>query len=335
MALKHFLGSRELDLASAYSKPVLLFDGLVMEENFVTLFTHGPNLRQERPATGLEPLPPSPVTTEWDALLDPTRAKERVLRLRKGTMLDATSIAMVLEVYRPERSTLTSLLGGLVPEEWERPTECPAYTVKGVATHILGDDLSLLSRQRDRAENGLSILSAEMPSSDFRTLLDTFNDRWVAATGFLSPNLLIGLLGLTGEWTADYYENVDPLTDGEPVGLFGARQNESSPFWQAIAREYVERWIHHSQIRRALGLSSLSDRKFLVPGLEVLGAIARLDPKVPPGPDTTWSIGPIALGSAEQATAILTRAHTPDEVCELASGPPEVVQLFAAAIGRP
>ena len=250
-------------------------------------------------------------------------------------MLDASSIGMVLEVYRPERSTLTRLLEGLGPDEWGRPTECPKYTVKGVATHILGDDLSLLSRQRDRADNGLSILSAEMPRSDFRTLLDTFNDHWVAVARFLSPDLVVELLAVTGEWTAEYYESVDPLTDGEPVGIFGARQDENSPFWQAVAREYMERWIHHSQIRRALGLSSLSDRMFLEPGIEVVGAIARLDPKIPTSPDTTWSIGPIAVGSAEQAAAILTRAHTPDEVCELASGPSEVVQLFAAAVARP
>src|ERR1039458_828756 len=156
---------------------------------------------------------------------------------------------MILEVYRPERSTLTSLLDGLSPDEWRRSTECPAYSVKGVATHILGDDLSLLSRQRDQAENGPSLLIAELPGSDFRTLLDTFNDRWVAAARFLSPNLLVELLGLTGEWTAGYYESVDPLTAGESVGLFGARQDQSSPFWQAIAREYLERWIHHSQIQ--------------------------------------------------------------------------------------
>jgi uncharacterized protein (TIGR03083 family) len=250
-------------------------------------------------------------------------------------VLDASFIGTILEVYRPERSTLTGLLGGLGPDEWGQSTECPAYSVKGVATHILGDDLSLLSRQRDQAENGLSLLLPELPGSDVRTLLDTFNDRWVAAANFLSPNLLVELLGLTGEWTAEYYESIDPLTDGESVGLFGARQNESSPFWQAIAREYLERWIHHSQIRRALGLSSLSDRRFLVPGIEVVGAVARLEPIIPTTPDGTWSIGPIALGSTEQAAAILTRAHTADEVCELASGPSEAVQLFAAAIGRP
>ncbi len=85
-------------------------------------------------------------------------------------MLDASSIGIVLEVYRPERAALTSLLEGLGPDDWGCATECPAYTVKGVVTHILGDDLSLLSRQRDQAENGLSFLIAETPGSDFRTL---------------------------------------------------------------------------------------------------------------------------------------------------------------------
>ena len=103
-------------------------------------------------------------------------------------MLDASSIGTILEVYRPERSTLTSLLEGLGQNEWGRSTECPAYSVKGVATHILGDDLSLLSRQRDRAEQGLSLLRPELPDADFRTLLDTFNDRWVAAAQFLSTS---------------------------------------------------------------------------------------------------------------------------------------------------
>src|SRR5207237_235870 len=147
-------------------------------------------------------------------------------------------------------------------------------------THVLGDDLSLLSRQRDGAVPGLLLLADELAGADFRTLLDTFNDRWVAAARFLSPDLLIDLLRLCGEWTATYYETVDPEAPGEPVGLFGAAPNASSPFWQAIAREYLERWIHHSQIRRALGLPSLGDRQFLVPGVQVCAAIARMDPVI-------------------------------------------------------
>ena len=250
-------------------------------------------------------------------------------------MLDSSTISVILDVYRPERDTLVALLGGLTPSEWDRPTECPAYTVKGVATHVLGDDLSLLSRQRDAAQDGLSLLAPEMPEADFRAVLDAFNDRWVATTRFLSTTLLLELLRLTGEWTAAYYESVDPDAPGEPVGLFGAGRDATSAFWQAIAREYLERWVHHSQIRRALGLPSLSEQRFLGPGIEVAGGIARLEPAVPAGSGGDWSLGPIILGPAQQAADVVTRAYTPDEVRQLVSGPRQIVDLFAAVAGRP
>jgi uncharacterized protein (TIGR03083 family) len=250
-------------------------------------------------------------------------------------MLEFSSISVVLDVYRPERARLLDLLEGLGPGDWARPTECPAYAVKGIATHVLGDDLSLLSRQRDGAVQGLVLLADELAGADFRTLLDTFNDRWVAAARFLSPNLLIELLRRSGEWTAAYYERVDPEAPGEPVGLFGSAQDSSSPFWQAIAREYLERWIHQSQIRRAVDLPSLADRQFLEPGIEVCAAIARMEPGIPTGPDGAWSIGPIVLGSGQQAADILTRAHPGEVVRGLLNGPADLVELFAAVAGRP
>ena len=250
-------------------------------------------------------------------------------------MLDLSSISMVLDAYRPERDSLLALLEGLDPDDWARPTECPAYALKGVATHVLGDDLSLLSRQRDGAVQGFLLLADDLAGADFRTLLDTFNDRWVAAARFLSPVLLIELLRLSGEWTAAYYESVDPDAPGEPVGLFGAGEGASSPFWQAIAREYLERWIHHSQIRRALGLPSLSERQFFVPGLEICAAIARMAPHIPSDPEGAWSIGPIVLGSIQPAADILTRAHTAETVQGLLDGPTDLVELFAAVAGRP
>lgn len=214
-------------------------------------------------------------------------------------------------------------------------TECPLYTLKGVVTHILGDDLSLLSRQRDAAENGLVPLAVEMSGADFRTLLDTFNDRWVTSAGFLSAAVLMELLGLTGEWTASYYEGVDPDGPGESVGLFGARPGSSSPFWQAIAREYLERWIHHSQIRRALALGAQADPHLLEVGIEVAGAIAHLEPGIPDTRDGVWSLGPVQLGQAQQAAEILTRGHSTEEVQQLAKGPEEVVRLIATVAGRP
>jgi uncharacterized protein (TIGR03083 family) len=249
-------------------------------------------------------------------------------------MLDGRTISVVLDVLRPEREALIELLRGLDPADWARPTECPAYSVKGVATHVLGDDLSLLSRQRDEAENGLVLLAKEMPGAGFRTLLDAFNDRWVAAADFLSTDLVIELLRLAGEWTAAYYGEVDPESPGEPVGLFGAR-GATSPFWQAIAREYVERWVHHSQIRRALGLGSLADRRFLGPGLAVVATMAGADPDEPAEDGGAWRLGEVVLGPAGQAADLLTRRHSADEVRALVEGPEPAVARFAMAAGRP
>src|SRR5262245_24182077 len=146
-------------------------------------------------------------------------------------------------MLRPERAQFIELLEGLDDDDWRRPTECPAYTVQGVATHVLGDDLSLLSRQRDHATNGLLLTAEDMPGADFRTILDAFNDGWVATARFFGPRTLIDLLQASGEWTADFYEAVDLTSPCEPVFFFGST-GEPSPYWQAIARELVERWVH-------------------------------------------------------------------------------------------
>jgi hypothetical protein len=108
----------------------------------------------------------------------------------------------------------------------------------------------------------------------------------------------------------------------------------SSPFWQAIAREYVERWVHHSQIRRAIGHRSLADRQFLRAGIEVAAATAAVEAGIPVGDDDPWTIGPVTLGAAQQAADILTRAHTADEIRGLASGPAEAIDRLASLAGR-
>lgn len=248
------------------------------------------------------------------------------------------TISTVLDVYLPERSRLIELLAGLDDSQWALPTECPAYSVKGIASHILGDDLSLLSRQRDGAVQGLVLMAERMPGADFRSLLNGFNDQWVEATRFMSIPLLLHLLDLAGEWTHRYYREIDPNTPGEPVLLFGATLGGSSPFWQAIAREYLERWVHHSQIRRALGLGSLSDPPFLETGHAIVSTVAGAPTQEHGdgmGPSQErWTIGPLDLGPRAQAADILTIGHTASEVAALLQGPAPFVQSFSAQVGR-
>ena len=83
-----------------------------------------------------------------------------------------------------ERDAFVDLLGGLDEGEWAASTECPAWTVKGVALHILGDDLSLLARQRDAMPPGLFLYAEDHPGLTFRGLLDGFNEQWVQAAEF-------------------------------------------------------------------------------------------------------------------------------------------------------
>jgi uncharacterized protein (TIGR03083 family) len=170
-------------------------------------------------------------------------------------------------MLEPERRVLLDLLADLGDEEWDAPTECPAWTVKDVALHVLGDDLSLLSRQRDGATNGLIFYAEKHPGLDFRHLLDGFNEQWVEGATFFSAPLVLELLRLTGEWTSSFYGAVDLERLGEPVGFFGG--SGPSPYWKAIAREYVERWVHQQQIRRALERPDLGP-EYLEPAAAVV-----------------------------------------------------------------
>jgi hypothetical protein len=194
---------------------------------------------------------------------------------------------------------------------------------------VLGDDLSLLSRQRDGATNGLILLAAEMPGVDFRTLLDSFNDRWVAAASFLSPELLITLLDLAGQWTADFYQAVDLSSPGEPVGFFGAI-GTSSPYWQAVAREYVERVVHHSQIRRAVGLPSLAEVDLLRPAVAVGAAALGREWH---NDERGWWLADLFLGDTAQTAALVSRAYTAEEVAALLDLPSD--DIVARGLGRP
>ncbi len=162
----------------------------------------------------------------------------------------------LVPMLAPERAALLDLLRGLTADDWERPTECPGWRVKGIARHVLGDDLSLLSRQRDASVDGLTLFAVDRAGLGFRALLDGFNEQWVTASGFLSTELLLELLRLVGVWSEEFYAAVGLDTvSREPVGLFA--RTTPSPYWQVIAREYTERFVHQSQIRRAVGAPAL------------------------------------------------------------------------------
>lgn len=192
----------------------------------------------------------------------------------------------VVDLLLEERAELIGLLGELSSEQWAAATECPAWSVKGIALHLLGDDVSLLSRQRDEEPPGVVVETAGSTWDDLMASLDAFNERWVETASFLSPMVITELLRITGDWTQRWYASVDPNQLGETIHWISP--TDPQPYWLLAAREYLERWIHHLQIRRAVNAPGLTDARYVTLAVAItLRGFPRGLAAIPAPPDAT------------------------------------------------
>lgn len=177
---------------------------------------------------------------------------------------------MVSDLFPPTLDSLLQLLAGLSVDEWNRPTACVRWSVKDIASHLLGGEVGILSRKRDGyAYSGNAFISWE----ELVSLINSLNDTWVKAASRMSPRVLCELLKLTGEQVCDYFKSLDPYAVGDPVNWAGS---EPAPVWLDLAREYTERWHHQQQIRDAVGKPGLKEPRFFAP---VLDAFVRALPR--------------------------------------------------------
>ena len=168
---------------------------------------------------------------------------------------------MVIDLFPEILDELLSLLSGLSAEEWTKPTACPSWSVKDVALHLLGDDIGILSRQRDGFSSDLPIQGWE----ELVALINTGNETWVHTTRGISSRLLCELLGFTGSKVHEYLNSVDPNSIGGPVSWAGP---DPAPVWLDLAREYTERWHHQQHIRDAVDRPGLKQPRFFAPVLD-------------------------------------------------------------------
>ena len=160
----------------------------------------------------------------------------------------------LLQALQVERRSLLAILGALAPEDWERETPCPGWTVHALVLHLLGDDFGVLSILRDGH-------TAPLPSESHESLaamIDHLNGDWIrAAGGRLSPRMLRGLLAWSGEETHRFFAGVE-FDAPSPMGVSWAGE-PPSPHGLEVAREYTERWLHQQQLRQAVGRGPLAD----------------------------------------------------------------------------
>ncbi|HAG98496.1 MAG TPA: hypothetical protein DCL75_06470, partial [Ktedonobacter sp.] len=148
---------------------------------------------------------------------------------------------IVLDLFPPERQLLLELLSELTEEDRHKPTVCTGWTVKDIALHLLGDDISRLSRKRDGFDYLNSMGNPEALDSwdELVSYINERNDVWVQATRRMSSQLLCRLLALTGEELHQYFASLDPYAIGDAVSWAGP---DPAPVWLDVAREYTERW---------------------------------------------------------------------------------------------
>jgi uncharacterized protein (TIGR03083 family) len=131
---------------------------------------------------------------------------------------------LIVDRFGPLLTQLLELLADLSDEDWRRPTGAPAWSVKDLAAHLLGGDVSILSGWRDGSRSSPPIQS----NADLITLVDRLNAEWVQAARRISPRLLCELLAFTGPQVEKCFAAVDPMAIGGAVSWAGP---EPAPRW--------------------------------------------------------------------------------------------------------
>jgi uncharacterized protein (TIGR03083 family) len=169
---------------------------------------------------------------------------------------------LIVDRFAELRLHLIEVLSDLSDEDWDLATVAPGWSVKDIASHLLGGDVGILSRRRDGVSPNLEPIQHY---GDLVKLVNRLNHEWVRAARRMSPHVLCELLEFTGPLVEAYFASLDPLAIGEPVSWAGP---DPAPVWFDIAREFTERWHHQQQIRDATGRPALYDPYFLAPVLD-------------------------------------------------------------------
>ncbi len=135
----------------------------------------------------------------------------------------------VRPVATDERTRLLAFLEGLTADEWVVASAAPRWTVRDLALHLLDDDLTWLSHQRDGSTAALVDMSDRQR---FVELLAAKNQRWVDAARALSPRVVIDLLG----WTGDQVDAFHARCDLRSEGWVSWASSEPVPFWFNLAQ---------------------------------------------------------------------------------------------------
>jgi hypothetical protein len=114
-----------------------------------------------------------------------------------------------------------------------------------LANHLIGDDLSLVSWQRNNHRG--KVPPRGLDEKGFIGWLDELQVEWGTADGWLSPQLTIELLEWLGDRVVDTVGTQDP---SDVTASVSWASGEAVPVWLDQARGLSEWWVGFRRVAR-------------------------------------------------------------------------------------
>ena len=195
-----------------------------------------------------------------DVLLSVDRPNYNRLMVRSWDVAGDLPPVDLRSLISAERVELLSFLRSLDESGWAAPTANTGWNVHDVALHLLGGDIGRL----DSIHSGAA-REGRLSFDDLAELIERSNDDWVRGARRIPPSVTVELLAFVGPRVDETLAALDLEAQGTSVAWSG---DGPTPYWLDIAREYTERWVHHAQMRLAVGAPALVERRFLHPVID-------------------------------------------------------------------
>jgi uncharacterized protein (TIGR03083 family) len=146
----------------------------------------------------------------------------------------------VIELLATEWAAIDELCRDLAPEDWDRPTDCPGWSVRDQISHIIGTERMLLGDERPPAAPG---------GAHVRNPIGESNEAWVEARRTRpGPEVLDEMR----EVTAARLEALRSMTT-EEFDREGFTPEGPGPYRAFMEIRLFDCWEHEQDIRRAVG----------------------------------------------------------------------------------
>jgi uncharacterized protein (TIGR03083 family) len=143
------------------------------------------------------------------------------------------------DAWRHTYGASLRLASQFLPTDWDRPTDCPAWTVRDIVAHLIG---------AERWSMGEPLPDYELPDlPHVRTDFDRWTEIPVVLRRGLPPSILLEEFEEVYELRSAHLDTLD--TTGEAMTPWG----HTAPLEQIVATRVFDCWAHEQDLRRAVG----------------------------------------------------------------------------------